>query len=248
MRGSSSCCSTSRTHAAGSSASGRSRSPRTCDELEQLRAAGVRVGVAPHSVRACPREWLEELGAYAAREGLPLHVHADEQPREIEECVAEHGVRPIELLARTRLSRRAHDGRARDARERRRARPARRRGRARLRLPDDGGEPRRRLPAGRARAARAGSRSASARTRTSASTRSRSCASSKGSRDARAGVGTSSRSTSCCASAASEGARSLGLDSWPDVEVDVAHPSLEGVEGDDVVAALVFGASADVFG
>ena len=34
-------------------------------------------------------------------EGLPLHVHADEQPREIEECLAEHGVRPIELLART---------------------------------------------------------------------------------------------------------------------------------------------------
>ena len=48
-----------------------------------------------------PADWLEELGAYAAREGLPLHVHADEQPREIEECVAEHGVRPIELLART---------------------------------------------------------------------------------------------------------------------------------------------------
>jgi len=30
---------------------------------------------------------------------LPLHVHADEQPREIEECLAEHGVRPTELLA-----------------------------------------------------------------------------------------------------------------------------------------------------
>ena len=71
------------------------------NELEELRASGVRVGVAPHSVRACPRDWLEELGAYAAREGLPLHVHADEQPREIEECVAEHGIRPIELLART---------------------------------------------------------------------------------------------------------------------------------------------------
>jgi formimidoylglutamate deiminase len=28
-----------------------------------------------------------------------LHVHADEQPREIEECLAEHGLRPIELLA-----------------------------------------------------------------------------------------------------------------------------------------------------
>jgi formimidoylglutamate deiminase len=32
---------------------------------------------------------------------LPLHVHADEQPREIEECISEHGLRPIELLAET---------------------------------------------------------------------------------------------------------------------------------------------------
>jgi formimidoylglutamate deiminase len=68
-------------------------------ELEELRDAGIRVGVAPHSVRACPRDWLEELGRYAHEHALPLHVHADEQPREIEECLAEHGVRPIELLS-----------------------------------------------------------------------------------------------------------------------------------------------------
>jgi formimidoylglutamate deiminase len=68
-------------------------------QLEVLRETGARVGLAPHSVRACPREWLEELGRYATAESLPLHVHADEQPREIEECLAEHGVRPIELLA-----------------------------------------------------------------------------------------------------------------------------------------------------
>jgi formimidoylglutamate deiminase len=70
-------------------------------QLEALRGRGVRVGLAPHSVRACPAGWLEELGRYAAAEGLPLHVHADEQPREIEECLAEHGVRPIELLERS---------------------------------------------------------------------------------------------------------------------------------------------------
>lgn len=69
--------------------------------LEELRSAGVRVGLAPHSVRACPAGWLSELGRYAAAEGLPLHVHADEQPREIEECLAEHGRLPIELLADT---------------------------------------------------------------------------------------------------------------------------------------------------
>jgi formimidoylglutamate deiminase len=67
-------------------------------ELETLRDRGIAVGVTPHSVRACPRDWLEELGRYADAESLPLHVHADEQPREVEECLAEHGVRPIELL------------------------------------------------------------------------------------------------------------------------------------------------------
>jgi len=70
-------------------------------QVDELRARGVRVGVAPHSVRACPADWLERIARYAADEQLPLHVHADEQPREIEECLAEHGVRPIELLDRT---------------------------------------------------------------------------------------------------------------------------------------------------
>jgi formimidoylglutamate deiminase len=69
-------------------------------EVEALRAEELPVALAPHSVRACPADWLEEIGEYAARERLHLHVHADEQPREIQECIDEHGVRPIELLAR----------------------------------------------------------------------------------------------------------------------------------------------------
>jgi formimidoylglutamate deiminase len=68
-------------------------------EVEGLLETGTPIGLAPHSVRACPVDWLEELGRYAADHGLPLHVHADEQPQEIEECLAEHGCRPIELLA-----------------------------------------------------------------------------------------------------------------------------------------------------
>jgi formimidoylglutamate deiminase len=80
----------------------RQRSPKEyLDQVESLRGRGARVGLAPHSVRACPANWLEEIGSYAAAEGLPLHVHADEQPREVEECLSEHGVRPIELLHRT---------------------------------------------------------------------------------------------------------------------------------------------------
>jgi formimidoylglutamate deiminase len=70
------------------------------EQVERLRASGAGVGLAPHSVRACPADWLEAIGRYAESERLPLHVHADEQPKEIEECLAEHGCRPIELLAR----------------------------------------------------------------------------------------------------------------------------------------------------
>jgi formimidoylglutamate deiminase len=62
---------------------------------------GVHVGVAAHSVRAVPASWLEAIAAYADRHGLVRHVHAHEQPRELEECRAEHGVSPIELLDRT---------------------------------------------------------------------------------------------------------------------------------------------------
>jgi formimidoylglutamate deiminase len=60
----------------------------------------VRVGVAAHSVRAVPASWLEAIAAYAEADGLVRHVHAHEQRRELEECRAEHGCSPIELLLR----------------------------------------------------------------------------------------------------------------------------------------------------
>jgi formimidoylglutamate deiminase len=62
---------------------------------------GVHVGVAAHSVRAVPASWLEAIAAYADVHGLVRHVHAHEQPRELDECRAEHGVTPIALLDRT---------------------------------------------------------------------------------------------------------------------------------------------------
>jgi formimidoylglutamate deiminase len=57
------------------------------------------VGVAPHSVRAVPRPWLQELHKFAATRDLPFHMHVSEQPAEVESCVAEYGMRPVELLA-----------------------------------------------------------------------------------------------------------------------------------------------------
>ncbi|WP_437510288.1 formimidoylglutamate deiminase [Sorangium sp. So ce1099] len=73
-------------------------------DIDALRAryAGredVRVGVAPHSVRAVPPAWLGEIARYAGERGLMLHMHVAEQPAEIEACLAETGRRPVELLA-----------------------------------------------------------------------------------------------------------------------------------------------------
>jgi formimidoylglutamate deiminase len=61
---------------------------------------GVGVGVAAHSVRAVPASWLRPIADYAAEHNLVRHVHACEQRRELEECAAEHGCTPIELLDR----------------------------------------------------------------------------------------------------------------------------------------------------
>jgi formimidoylglutamate deiminase len=54
------------------------------------------VGVAPHSLRAVTPEELPSVVALAS--GGPIHVHVAEQVREVEECVAWCGRRPIERL------------------------------------------------------------------------------------------------------------------------------------------------------
>ncbi len=58
----------------------------------------VRIGLAPHSVRAVPPAWLPPLSEYAQKHHLPLHMHIAEQPAEIEACLDETDMRPIELL------------------------------------------------------------------------------------------------------------------------------------------------------
>ena len=56
------------------------------------------LGIAPHSVRAVPLEYLVKTTDYAHQNGLPVHMHVAEQPAEIDECLAEHKLRPVELL------------------------------------------------------------------------------------------------------------------------------------------------------
>jgi formimidoylglutamate deiminase len=215
-------------------------------QVEQLRGSGARIGLAPHSVRACPVDWLEEIGAYAAAEGLPLHVHADEQPREIEECLAEHRMRPVELLAHTGClgphTTVVHGTHA------------------------DGGE----LDL----IADAGARLCLCPT--TEANLGDGYAPVKALRDRGIGICIGSDSNvridpleelreieaiarrssgrrnvvpidALLAAGTDEGAAALGLERWADVSADLAHPSLAGVDAADVPGALVLGCSADVF-
>jgi formimidoylglutamate deiminase len=215
-------------------------------QLEELREAGVQVGCAPHSVRACPPEWLQEIGAYAARERLPLHVHADEQPREIDECLAEHGVRPIELLAQTGcLGPRTTVVHATHA---------------------DDGELDLLAEAG-ARVCICPTTEANLGDGFAPLERLRErgigiCIGSDSNvridpleelRELETTARRRSLTRELCDAGtllcfgADEGGASLGLESWPDTEVDLEHRSLRGVEPVDVLDALVFGCAADVF-
>jgi formimidoylglutamate deiminase len=216
------------------------------EQVEELRESGAHVGVAPHSVRACPADWLEELGAYAKREGLVLHVHADEQPKEVEECLAEHGVRPIELLAqagclgpRTTIVHGTHA----DEHE--------------LSLLAESGAricvcplTEANLGDGFLPVARVREHGIPLCIGSDSNVRLDPL------EEVRELEGIARRQElrrnvipvpDLLAIGSAEGAKAIGLEEWPGVEADLGHASLAGVARDEVEAALVFSCGADVF-
>jgi formimidoylglutamate deiminase len=226
----------------------RFRQPSVVDYLHQvegLRADGVAVGLAPHSVRACPPDWLEEIGRYSERERLPLHVHADEQPREIEECLAEHGVRPIELLAGANcLSERTTVVHATHASDRE------------LDLVADAGAriclcptTEANLGDGFAPVERICTRGIGICIGSDSNVRIdplEELRELEGIARRESGKRNVLSTERLLCYGADEGAGALGLEQWDDVTVDLGHRSLRGLEDGDVFSALVFGCSAEV--
>lgn len=73
--------------------------------LRQLDALSGRIdartqslGIAPHSIRAVPADEVELLWREAAARGLVVHMHVEEQAREIDECRAALGTNPLAWL------------------------------------------------------------------------------------------------------------------------------------------------------
>lgn len=58
--------------------------------------ASARVGIAPHSLRAVTPDTLQQV--VAAMPDGPIHIHAAEQTKEVDDCVAWSGRRPVQWL------------------------------------------------------------------------------------------------------------------------------------------------------
>ena len=77
---------------------------RLLERLAPLCAAprrpAVRLGLAPHSLRAVPPEALREAlaGLDAIDATAPIHIHIAEQTREVDDCLAWSGQRPVAWL------------------------------------------------------------------------------------------------------------------------------------------------------
>jgi formiminoglutamate deiminase len=84
---------------------GQRRFISSIDQFAELMAAsrkavsslrGANLGIAPHSLRAVTPDELTAIIPLA--EGGPVHIHAAEQTREVEDCTAWSGQRPVEWL------------------------------------------------------------------------------------------------------------------------------------------------------
>jgi formimidoylglutamate deiminase len=67
------------------------------DRFKASLSHDVRLGVAPHSLRAVDPASLKEL-LDEVPPGIPIHIHTAEQTKEVEECKAALGMRPVEWL------------------------------------------------------------------------------------------------------------------------------------------------------
>jgi formimidoylglutamate deiminase len=65
--------------------------------LKRRETPELRIGVSPHSLRAVDPTALKHLVSSLPSD-VPIHIHAAEQTREVEQCIATLGARPVQWL------------------------------------------------------------------------------------------------------------------------------------------------------
>jgi formimidoylglutamate deiminase len=68
------------------------------ETVAEAAAGKVAVGIGAHSLRAVSPESLERVAGLARQHGIPMHLHIAEQQREVDQCLASYGRRPVRWL------------------------------------------------------------------------------------------------------------------------------------------------------
>ncbi|VDM39890.1 unnamed protein product [Toxocara canis] len=68
------------------------------NQLDKIKGSQQTVAVSAHSLRAVPLEDCVRLSEWAKKNSKPLHIHVEEQPKEIEDCRATLHSTPSQLI------------------------------------------------------------------------------------------------------------------------------------------------------
>jgi formimidoylglutamate deiminase len=67
------------------------------EDVASQASESINIGIGAHSLRAVSRDSLERIAAIADA-GVPMHIHVAEQRREVDQCFASYGRRPVRWL------------------------------------------------------------------------------------------------------------------------------------------------------
>ena len=58
----------------------------------------IRIDAAPHAIYTCTGSTYQQAAGFAKSHGTHVNTHLSETAKEVEDCIAEHGMRPVEYL------------------------------------------------------------------------------------------------------------------------------------------------------
>ncbi len=80
----------------------RSDAERSLEQLAEC-GPGIEAALAPHAIYTVGERSLRWIAERAGAKEVPIHIHLSETRREVDDCVAQHGMRPAAYLDRLGL-------------------------------------------------------------------------------------------------------------------------------------------------
>ena len=79
---------------------GAERLAQTMRERERYECDTIKFILSPHAIYSCSEKLMSQVAELAAKEGLLKQTHLSEGVKEVEDCYAQFGISPVELIDR----------------------------------------------------------------------------------------------------------------------------------------------------